>query len=118
MTICNKNSICIDPDCSYYHSITRDDRRIVKKLYDELVSPNKKEENADSRKANCRFGQICYNKTCGYRHFLNYKDRMKIVDGFNDAKMKMTRTKKVEKEVYQVVFNIPKKNLFDCLEIN
>jgi len=43
---------------------------------------------------------------------------MKIVDGFNDAKMEMTRTKKVEKDVYVEVFNIPKKNLFDCLENN
>jgi hypothetical protein len=118
MTICNKNSICIDIDCKYYHSINIKDRRVVKKLYDDLISPNKKEDNPETRKANCKFGQICYNEKCGFRHFLNFKDRMKIVDGFNDAKMEMTRTKKVEKDVYVEVFNIPKKNLFDCLENN
>ncbi len=118
MTICNNNSICIDSDCKFYHNISIKDRKIVRKLYDELVSPNKKEENLESRKANCKFGQICYNVNCGFKHRLNFIDRMKIVNKFNDTKIKMTTTEKVKKDPEIMLFSIPKKNLFNCLEIN
>jgi len=118
MTICNYNSICIDPDCKFYHNISIKDRKIVRKLYDDLVSPNKKEDNSEYRKANCKFGQICYNQNCGFKHRLNFNDRMKIVNKFNDTKIEMTKTEKIKKDIEFVVFNIPKTNLFQCLEKN
>ena len=117
MTICNHNSICIDPDCKFYHNISIKDRKIVRKLYDNLVSPNKKEENSEIRKANCKFGQICYNEKCGFKHRLCFTDRMKIVDKFNDAKIEMTKYEKVEKEFIIEPFIISKKNLFECLNL-
>jgi hypothetical protein len=114
--ICNYNSICIDIDCKFEHSISLKDRKVVSKLYQNLICPNKNEDNAKNRKANCRFGQICYNQSCGFKHRLNYNDRIKLINGFNDAKLEMTRIEKAPKVIEDYSFNIPKKNLFECLE--
>jgi len=116
--ICNYNSICIDPDCQYFHNIHIKDRKVVKKLYDGLINPNKKEDTPENRKKNCINGQICYNPKCGFRHRLNYKDRMILIEGFNDAKIQMTKNIKVKEIVEVKSFNISKKNLFECLDID
>ena len=116
--ICNYNSICIDPDCQFYHNIHIKDRKVVKKLYDNLINPNKKEENPNNRKKNCINGQICYNPNCGFRHRLNFKDRMILVEGFNDAKLDMTKNEKIKKVPDVELFNISKKNSFECLGVD
>lgn len=113
--ICNQNSICIDPDCKFYHNIHIKDRKIVRKLYDNLTNPNKKEDFPENRKKNCINGQICYNINCGFRHRLNYNHRMILVNSFNDAKLEMTKNEKIKSNLNVQLFDIPKMNLFECL---
>lgn len=117
-TVCNNSSFCIDYDCQYYHNISLKDRKIVKNLYDKLVNPNKKEDNPDNRRRNCINGQICYNSKCSFRHRLVYTDRMKIVNGFNSAKLEMTKTEKNEKITKSYDYDIPIENAFECLELD
>lgn len=114
--VCNCSSFCIDSDCRFFHNISIKDRKVVRKLYDGLVQPNKAEPNAGTRRANCRFGQICWNKDCGFRHRLSFENRMKLIEGFNDAKVESTKTEKVVEKSEVKAFVIPAKNTFDCLE--
>jgi len=116
--ICNFNSICIDPDCQFYHNIHIKDRKVVKKLYDNLINPNKFEDNLSSRKKNCFNGQICYNPNCGFRHRLHFNHRIILVNGFNDAKLEMTKTHKIKKNIDSHSFEIPLTNLFKSLDID
>ena len=113
---CNFAAICVNPDCKFEHPITIKDRRVVKKLYDGLVCPNKAETNPEKRRANCRFGQICFNSSCGFRHRLSYDNRMKLVDGFNDAKLALTRVEKPEKIPKNHEFIIDARNAFELLD--
>jgi len=114
--VCNCSSFCIDSDCRFAHGISIKDRKVVRKLYDGLVCPNKAEPNAGNRRANCKFGQICWNKDCGFRHRLCFEDRVKLIEGFNDAKISMMKTEKVAERPVVEGFVISKKNGFDCLE--
>lgn len=114
--ICNLCAICIDSDCQFEHSISLKDRKVVRKLYDGLVSPNKTEPKAVKRRSNCKFGQICFTSSCGFRHRLNYTDRMKLVDGFNSAKLDMMKTEKVIHPPKVNEFIISSRNAFSCLE--
>ena len=114
--VCNCSSFCVDSDCRFYHNISIKDRKVVRKLYDGLVRPNKAEPNAGTRRANCKFGQICWNKDCGFRHRLCFEDRIKLIEGFNDAKIEMTKTEKVVGKTDIKPFAIPAKNGFGCLE--
>jgi len=114
--VCNCSSFCIDSDCSFYHNIfSIKDRKVVRKLYDGLVCPNKSEPNPHTRRANCKFGQICWNKDCGFRHRLCFNDRMKLINGFNGAKMEMMKSEKVTKKIEVAPFAISEKNRFTCL---
>lgn len=115
--ICNFSSICVDCDCKFKHypeSIT--DRKVIRKLYNGLVTPNKSESNPHTRKANCRNGQICFNSDCGFRHRLSFSNRMVLVNGFNDAKRELMTKEKIETVPTVNDFQINTKNRFDCLE--
>lgn len=114
--VCNCSSFCIDTDCLYSHGISIKDRKVVRKLYDGLIRPNKAEPNPEKRRANCKFGQICWNGDCGFRHRLCFEDRMKLVNGFNKAKVEMMETEKVIVKPNVEGFVISKKNTFDCLD--
>jgi len=114
--VCNCSSFCIDSDCRFFHNISIKDRKVVRKLYDGLVRPNKAEPNTGNRRANCRFGQICWNKDCGFRHRLSFEDRVKLIEGFNDAKVESMKTEKVVEKTEVKAFAIPEKNGFGCLE--
>ncbi len=89
---------------------------MVKKLYDGLQRPSKVEDNADKRKANCRYGQLCYVKDCGFRHRLSFTDRLKLIDNFNKFKLSDIRVEKKVNEVRTEGFNLSSKNHFDLLE--
>lgn len=114
--VCNCSSFCVDTDCRFYHNISIKDRKIVRKLYDGLIRPNKSESNPGSRRANCKFGQICWNNDCGFRHRLCFEDRVKLIEGFNDAKMITMKTEKVIEKTEDKGFVISAKNGFGCLE--
>jgi len=116
VSVCNLNCVCVNSDCSFSHFLNPKERRVVKKLYDGLQRPSKVEENADKRKANCRYGQLCYVKDCGFRHRLSFSDRMKLIDEFNKFKLTDIRVEKKVKEVRDEGFNISSKNHFDLLE--
>lgn len=115
-TVCNLNCICVNTDCTFTHLPILKDRKIVKNLFDSLSGISKVEDNMEKRKANCRFGQLCYNDKCGFRHRLSVNDRLHLIKVFNDFKLKEIKVeKKVEmKKVDE--FNIPHKNLFDTLD--
>jgi len=115
--VCNLDCICVDGDCKFFHPITIKERKIVKRLYDNITNPNKSEANSESRKANCRFGKLCHNSCCGYRHRLNYTDRKKLIDGFNQSKIDATKTEKVPTVAVAKLFTIENKNAFTELNI-
>lgn len=114
--VCNFCAICIDSDCQFEHSISLKDRKVVRRLYDGLVSPNKTEPKNAKRRANCKFGQICFTSYCEFRHGLNFADRMKLVNGFNSAKLDMMKTEKVIHPPRVNEFIISSRNSFSCLE--
>lgn len=114
--VCNKNCVCVDSDCEFFHLPIFKDRKIIKKIYDGLSGISKTEENAEKRKANCRFGQLCYNKECGFRHRVSVKDRERLIKEFNDFKLKDIKVEKDVKEVKVKSFNISHKNAFELLE--
>jgi hypothetical protein len=114
--VCNLNCVCVNGDCAFSHFLNSKERRVVKKLYDGLQRPSKVEENSEKRKANCRYGQLCYVKDCGFRHRLSFADRLKLVDEFNKFKLSDIRVEKKVKEVRAEGFKISAKNHFDLLE--
>jgi hypothetical protein len=114
--VCNLNCICLDADCSYTHLPILKDRKIVKKLYDGLSGISKFEDNADKRKANCRFGQLCYNENCGFRHRLSVKDRLQLVKEFNNFKLNDIKVEKKVEVVKFKEFDISHKNSFQTLD--
>ena len=87
MTTCNLNCICIDSDCSYKHYITYKERKIVKNFYDAISSKSKDEPNAEIRKKNCTFGQLCEKETCGFRHRLSFANREKLIVSYRFNKI-------------------------------
>lgn len=114
--VCNKNCVCVDGDCEFFHLPILKDRKIIKKIYDGLSGISKVEENAEKRKANCRFGQLCYNRECGFRHRVSVKDRERLIKEFNDFKLNDIKVERKPKEVKVKSFNISHKNAFDLLE--
>lgn len=117
--VCNLNCICIDADCTYTHLPILKDRKIIKNLYDKNSSNiSKFEENADKRKANCRFGQLCYNEKCGFRHRISIKDRLSLIKSFNDYKLNDIKVEKKIEVVKIKEFDISHKNSFETLEEN
>jgi hypothetical protein len=84
---CNLNCICIDSDCSYKHYITYKERKIVKNFYDAISSKSKDEPNAEMRKKNCTFGQLCEKETCGFRHRLSFAIREKLIVSYRFNKI-------------------------------
>jgi hypothetical protein len=102
---CNLNCICVDADCSYKHYITYKDRKIVKQFYDTLPNKMKDEPNADTRKKNCTFGQLCDKETCGFRHRLSFVNREKLIVSYKFNKIcpsvssEITAPKSSEKKI-------------------
>lgn len=115
--ICNLDCICVDCDCKFSHPIPIKERKLVRNLYNKITSPDKNEPNSHLRKANCRFGKLCYNEKCGYRHRLSYKDRTTLIDGFNQSKIDATKTEKPPKVIVAKHFNLENNNAFVGLDI-
>ena len=84
---CNLNCICVNPDCLYNHYITYKDRKIVKKFYDDISNKSKDEPNAEKRKKNCIFGQLCDKEICGFRHRLSFANREKLIVSYKFNKI-------------------------------
>lgn len=84
---CNLNCICVDTDCSYKHYINYKDRKIVKQFYDNISNKMKDENNPDTRKKNCTFGQLCDKETCGFRHRLSFANREKLIVSYKFNKI-------------------------------
>ncbi len=114
-TVCNLDCICVNCDCEFFHPISIKERKIVRKLFDNISSPNKNETNSHLRKANCRFGKLCNNKNCGYRHRLSYEDRLILIDGFNQSKIDATKTEKMPKVIIAKCFTLENNNTFTGL---
>jgi len=95
-TVCNNDCICINCDCSYFHPITLQDRKICFKIYNKLSNPNKKEDDPDKRKANCSNGKLCIKNNCGYRHRLSFNDRLKLNESFQKTKIEVIKDIKVK----------------------
>jgi hypothetical protein len=114
--ICNLNCLCVDGDCPYTHLPILKDRKIVKKIYDGLSGISKNEDKMDKRKANCRFGQLCYNDCCGFRHRLSVKDRQRLIKSFNDFKLNEIKVEKKVEVLKVKEFDIRHKNSFDTLD--
>lgn len=115
--VCNNDCICIDGDCSYFHPIPKQDRKIVRKLYDSLQNPDKTEPNSSTRKANCRNGRLCYSKNCGFRHRLAFPFRMKLNEGLSAHKLDAAKTKKEPEKLVVKGFEIATANLFVSLDV-
>jgi len=115
--ICNLDCICIDCDCKFSHPIPIKERKLVRKLYDNITHPDKNEPNGQLRKANCRFGKLCHNEKCGYRHRLSFSNRMILVDGFNQSKIDATKTEKQPKVIVAKCFNLENNNAFIGLNV-
>ncbi len=118
MSVCNLNCICVDCDCKFYHSYHIKDRRIIRNIFDKFNNPDKNEPNPLSRRANCKFGQLCHNENCGFRHRLSFNSRIKLLDAYNDFKFQSTKIEKKPKIIKQEFFNIPNSNKFNLLDIN
>jgi len=116
-SVCNFDCICVDCDCRFYHQINLQERKVVKKLYDALPNPNKNEPNSQMRKANCKFGKLCHNANCGYRHRLSYEDRIKLIEAYNNSKIEATKTQKEPHRVVVKLFTLENKNSFSDLGI-
>jgi hypothetical protein len=115
--VCNFDCICVDSDCKFNHPISIKERKLVRKLFDNIPSPDKNEPNSHLRKANCRFGKLCNNKTCGYRHRLSFADRETLINGFNQSKIDATKTEKQPKVIVAKCFTIQNNNGFTGLTI-
>lgn len=115
--VCNFDCICIDSDCKFSHPISIKERKIVRKLFDNISCPDKNEINSHLRKANCRFGKLCNNKNCGYRHRLSYADRETLINGFNQSKINATKTEKPQKIIVAKYFTLENNNTFNGLTI-
>lgn len=118
---CNLNCICINSDCSYKHYISYKERKIVKKFYDIIEDINKDENNLDTRKKNCTFGQLCDKETCGFRHRLSFRNREKLIVSYRFHKICPTKseinlTKSDLKSVSTNNKTINSKNLFLSLD--
>ena len=86
---CNFNCICTKSDCGFQHNISSlDQRRFYSSVYNKIGNIKKytNEDNFDTRRSNCTFGQLCEREDCGYRHFLNYEGRKKFITSLKNVK--------------------------------
>ena len=112
---CNLNCVCVDSDCSYKHYINYKDRKIVKQFYDELSNKMKDEPNAETRKKNCTFGQLCDKEKCGFRHRLSFANREKLIVSYRfnkicPSKLSETATPKLSDKKLDI--KTPTQNLY------
>lgn len=84
---CNLNCTCMNSECMYKHYLRYKERKVVHKICNDnalsVITPNKEESNMTIRKSNCKYGFLCVNENCNYRHFLNPKGRYAVVDLYN-----------------------------------
>lgn len=118
MAVCNLNCLCVNSDCNFFHSYPIKERRIIRNIFDKFDNPNKIEPNPDTRRANCRFGQLCHNQNCGFRHRLSFNDRSKLIDKFNQIKLQSAKIEKEPRIIQPNHFNISKSNAFQLLELS
>jgi len=86
---CNFNCICTKADCDFRHNIESiEERRFAANVYGKIprIKEAITEENADTRKKNCSYGQLCDRSDCGYRHFLNPSTRLIFIANLEKAK--------------------------------
>jgi len=75
---CNYNCICTKTVCENKHYFTNiADRKFASVTYNMIpdIRDHIKEENPETRKINCFYGQLCTKKDCGFRHFLSPEGR-------------------------------------------
>ena len=85
-SFCNFNCICTKCDCTFKHYIeSLDERRIANNIYSKVknIKEHVQEDNRDTRRANCRFGQLCSREDCGFRHFIDCDGRKKFIAAYN-----------------------------------
>lgn len=86
---CNFNCICTKADCDFRHNIESiEERRFAANVYSKIpcIKEAVTEDNADTRKKNCSYGQLCDRSDCGYRHFLNPSTRLIFIANLEKAK--------------------------------
>jgi hypothetical protein len=88
-SFCNFNCICTKCDCTFKHYIeSLDERRFANNIYSKVknIKEHVQEDNRETRRANCHYGQLCSREDCGFRHFLDWDGRKKFIAAFNAAK--------------------------------
>lgn len=116
--ICNNDCICIDCDCKFFHPIaSRQERKIIRKLFDNISNPIKVEPFPEKRKANCRYGKTCSNPDCGFRHRLAFSTRIKLKEAYDRFKLEATKEKKIILVQNKKDFEIKTNNHFEDLDI-
>lgn len=93
---CGYNCICTKKECALPHHIkSYEDRKFAANIYGFIpdIRDHIKEDNVETRKVNCFKGQLCQNKECGFRHFLDPEGRQQFAMAMsvaNFAKNKKT----------------------------
>jgi hypothetical protein len=115
--VCNMSCTCPNVDCEYGHYLYYKNRKIVAKLLERnpLILANKLETNPELRKANCRFGFLCENENCNYRHRLNPTGRNTLITLYKN-KIDEKEKPKFQKPVVVKDNSIKTENKFLFLE--
>ena len=100
ISVCNFNCICFRKDCTkYFHAINNiDDRNLFReKVYSTINSKDYNETDPEGvRKAPCRYGHICTNKKCNFKHMINVEGRQILSKKWYVENKKLKMAKLVE----------------------
>ena len=86
---CNFNCVCTREVCDFKHIIrTLEERKFASKVLNSIprVKEHQTEENPETRRANCSYGQLCDKESCGFRHNLDFEFRSKFSAAMKTAK--------------------------------
>ena len=86
---CYFNCVCTREVCDFKHIIrTLEERKFASKVLNNIprVKEHQTEENPETRRASCSYGQLCDKESCGFRHNLDFDFRSKFSAALNAAK--------------------------------
>jgi hypothetical protein len=100
ISVCNFNCICFRKDCTkYFHAIDNVEDRILfrENVYSTINSKDYNETDPEGvRKAPCRFGLICRNKNCNFKHLINAEGREILTKKWYVERKKLKMAKLIE----------------------
>ena len=86
---CHFNCVCTRDVCDFKHIIrTLEERKFASRVFNNVprIKEHQDEENPDTRRANCIYGQLCDKESCGFRHNLDFEYRSKFSAALKAAK--------------------------------